>query len=606
MKLRHRRSFKTKVLLSSAAVSALAAAQSRATTVQSIALWDLSNFTDGQTVVSNSPAPSFGVGTATALGMTNSYTYTGGAGGNVTGSVATCDVTPQVGDVNAQNGLCWRVRGAGPGNGWNLAAPQYTQGAEFDASTVGHSNIVFNFDWFSTTQGVNKMQEQYTTDGSTWININPLQTAAANGWILADASSGVNTIDFAALGIHGVDNNANFGVRLVSAYDPAVGTYGSANGGQNGVYNNNSGNWRFQDINIGFTSTNVAAVPPTLTYTPPGGTWVANGTTAATMNFQNTNGVNVPWLNGATNYTAAFTGNGIPSGGTATISVSTNGVSAASVLVSNTNGTYVFSGGPIGGGPLVKSGNGVMVVSGLNNFTSVTVSGGTLRSNADLALGNIGSRLTLDGGTLQLTAANTLNRQLKTSLNGGTLDTGTNAVTLTNFVALGAFTKLGSGNLTFNGGVSSFDGTGAFTLKGGNLIFSATSGVSTLVAPTNSAGFAGNLIVTGASRLNFNGGIVDGGTTTADIEIQTSGWRPRRRLLHPDPDLRHHQHAGEAQQPQQARPLLRRHGHERHLQRRDHQRRHLRLQHRQLGRRQGPRRRRRPRHLHRRHVDQQR
>ena len=45
-----------------------------------------------------------------------------------------------------------------------------------------------------------------------------------------------------------MDNNANFGVRLVSAYDPAVGTYGSANGGQGGVYNNQSGNWRFQDI----------------------------------------------------------------------------------------------------------------------------------------------------------------------------------------------------------------------------------------------------------------------------------------------------------------------------------------------------------------------
>jgi autotransporter-associated beta strand protein len=512
MKATKRQSFKTKAVLSSAAITALGMAAGGASgqTIQAITTWDLSNFANG-TTLTNSPAPSFGTGLATPLGMTNNYSYSNG----VTGSVTAADVTPQAGDPVAPNGLCWRVRGQNPGNGWNLAAPQYTQGAQFDASTVGHSDIVFSFDWFTTTQGILDLQEQYTTDGSTWNNVNGLQLAAANGWVIG------TTIDFKALGIHGVDNNANFGVRLVSAYDPALGTYEAATGGGT-VYNNNSGNWRFQDINIGFSSTNVAAVAPTLSYNPPGSTWVSNGTTAATMNWKDSNGASTSFVSG-TNYSAAFTDSALVNG-TASVSVSTNGIGLVSMLVSHTNGTYTFSGGPIGGGPLVKTGNGTLVLSSPNNFTKVDINGGTLKVPNDLSIGNNTAKLTLNGGTLQFTgtSAVTMSRNLTAGSNGATFDSGTNSVTLAGNVSLiGPFKKLGTGNLIFpTSGLSSFDGTGAFTLAAGNLIFSATSGVSTLVGPATPAGFNGNLIVTGKSRLNFNGGMIDG---TGDIEIQTSG-----------------------------------------------------------------------------------
>jgi hypothetical protein len=223
-----------------------------------IAQW---NFPKVTAAPDNNPAPDAGAGVATVLGMDNTYTFSGNntitgtgtftfTGPSSTGSMAFADITATSGDPN---GLlnAWRIRGPSnnlgdpQGNGWALQAPQYTQGAQFSASTVGFTNVSFHFDWFTTTQGVKNLQEQYTLDGTTWHNINGPLTAVSNNF------APTQTIDFSA--IAGASNNPNFGVRLVSAYSTALNplNYGSADGGQNGVYNNNSGNWRFADV--GFT-----------------------------------------------------------------------------------------------------------------------------------------------------------------------------------------------------------------------------------------------------------------------------------------------------------------------------------------------------------------
>jgi hypothetical protein len=209
----------------------------------------------------NHPLPDVGAGVATVLGMDNSYTFSGNnnitgtgtftfTGPSSTGSVAFADITATSGDPNGFANA-WRIRGPSnnlgdpQGNGWALQAPQYTQGAQFSVSTIGFTNVSFHFDWFTTTQGVKNLQEQYTLDGTNWININGPLTAVANGF------AATQVIDFSA--IAGAANDPNFGVRLVSAYSTALNplNYGSADGGQNGVYNNNSGNWRFADV--GFT-----------------------------------------------------------------------------------------------------------------------------------------------------------------------------------------------------------------------------------------------------------------------------------------------------------------------------------------------------------------
>ena len=216
-----------------------------------ITRWDFSAAITG---VVNNPAPSIGTGVAKVLGMTNNYNY---VSPTATGSVAGADFTSTPGGSATNTTNAWRVRGQASktgdpiGNGWNTAAPQFSQGVEFDVSTAGKTNIVFQYDWYSTNQGVRDLQAQYTVDGVNFMNIGPLQIATPSGW------NNQITINFQALGITAVNNNANFGVRLVSAYDPTysgVGapTYTGAtlNGNTPLVYNNSSGNWRFGEVNV--------------------------------------------------------------------------------------------------------------------------------------------------------------------------------------------------------------------------------------------------------------------------------------------------------------------------------------------------------------------
>ena len=56
-------------------------------------------------------------------------------------------------------------------------------------------------------------------------------------------------------GISAVNNDANFGIRLVSAYDSTgnvANDYASASlsGGLTVIYNNSSGNWRFDNLTV--------------------------------------------------------------------------------------------------------------------------------------------------------------------------------------------------------------------------------------------------------------------------------------------------------------------------------------------------------------------
>jgi hypothetical protein len=249
-----------------------------------IAGWNFDNDSNSGGV-NLSPAPSTGTGTATALGMTNGYTYTMPTpnvgsinGSNVTKTTLSSDPSGTAAhNIGPNNNEAWRVVGGGtgaPGNGWNLAAPPCTQGAEFDVNTTGYYYIVFQYDWYTTNQGVRDLQALYTTDGSTWTPVGPIQVTGGGSTF-----NNQITINFHALGITSVENNPNFGVRLVSVYDPdfigspaysiptggnvcsasATGTYTAASLASNNqpvVYNNNSGNWRFDEVNVLGTATN--------------------------------------------------------------------------------------------------------------------------------------------------------------------------------------------------------------------------------------------------------------------------------------------------------------------------------------------------------------
>src|SRR5215831_683410 len=105
-------------------LASLCGAKAASTTLTA---WTFDNDAIG---INSSPAPSTGVGTASALGMANLF--------NNTNSVSNPDIQSLAGSSSGGPNS-WRIRGfssinGSQGNGWSTAAAIGTQGAQFAAS----------------------------------------------------------------------------------------------------------------------------------------------------------------------------------------------------------------------------------------------------------------------------------------------------------------------------------------------------------------------------------------------------------------------------------------------------------------------------------------
>jgi hypothetical protein len=235
--------------------------------IDTIADWTFESY--GTTSYVPNPVPELNYGTtnyATALGFDNNYTY---AGSSMPGSTNAPDTLVQGGSSTPNGTICWRVRGAGPNNGWNTTAPIGAQGAEFDASTINFSNIVVTFDLYFTSQAEAKMCVLYTTNDWATTNVATTLAYPANPtFVVTNDPGDINNYSAATIagpyfyettgqnwynnlvvdftGISGVDNNPNFGIRIVNA---ATGNDCMAFNG--GPYNNSSGNTRYDNVTIG-------------------------------------------------------------------------------------------------------------------------------------------------------------------------------------------------------------------------------------------------------------------------------------------------------------------------------------------------------------------
>jgi hypothetical protein len=194
------------------------------------------------------------------VGMTNSYN-----GGNTDSG----DILVTVGTANTSfSETTWRIRGTAH-NGWAThaaGAPQFSQGIELDASTAGYQNIGFSFDWYSTTQGIRDLQFQYNTniaDAAGWTNFGGTSStgtyvAVSNDFFNASVTSTNPTITVDLSSIPGANNDPNFGVRLVAAFDstgnvPNDFASAALSAGKTVIYNNSSGNWRFDNLTFSGT-----------------------------------------------------------------------------------------------------------------------------------------------------------------------------------------------------------------------------------------------------------------------------------------------------------------------------------------------------------------
>src|SRR5262245_39765762 len=178
--------------------------------------------------------------------------------------------------------------------------------------------------------------------------------------------------------------------------------------------------------NLSFSATNV--VLRNLTWTPPPATW----------NTTNTN-----WTlsgGGATAFQSGdivnFTNAGLGAG--ATVTIDPAGVSPAAINVSNTTGTYTFTGGPIQGATtsLTKTGAGTLVLSGMTNTYGggTFLNGGVVVINNENNLGAPTGLLNFSGGTLKADAASagfSITRPVNVDSGGGTIDTTGKTLTVT-------------------------------------------------------------------------------------------------------------------------------------------------------------------------------
>lgn len=167
--------------------------------------------------------------------------------------------------ANAATGMSPTVNnGCGTQNGTNPGAWSFTanpgltnesSGVQYNVSTIGYQGIKFTWDQRWSNTATNTVRVQYTTDGTNWQNftMTSANTTFCNGSI-NDGRFEVNTtgdqyrrisVDFT--GITAVDNNVNFGVRILAAHYQSTGEFRQT---ANTASIATGGTWRFDNVTI--------------------------------------------------------------------------------------------------------------------------------------------------------------------------------------------------------------------------------------------------------------------------------------------------------------------------------------------------------------------
>jgi hypothetical protein len=186
-----------------------------------LALWDFDGAQFTATTVNpnclNDPVPFVGYGSATAVGNPNDPPTSPFAGATDPADVA--GVYLPYGILQPAPNGSWGVENFPAVTGTNKQ-----NGVQFNVSTVGARNIHINYDARVSATASEYHRLQYTTNGTTWIDYPASSSFDGN---FGSGNAGYYPFDYSLVGFPGVDNNPNFGFRLVTEWQSTA-TYQTA------------------------------------------------------------------------------------------------------------------------------------------------------------------------------------------------------------------------------------------------------------------------------------------------------------------------------------------------------------------------------------------
>ena len=210
-----------------------------------LALWDFDGTQFTNTSVNpnclNNPAPFIGYGTASAVGMPNEPGTSPFSGATDPGDVG---YDPGEGYVFTPYGF----EQPSPNFSWGtenypaVTGTNKQNGVQFNVSTVGARNIRVSYDSRVSSTASDYERMQYTTNGTTWIDYPASSTFSG---IYGSGNTGFYPFNYSLVGFPGVDNNPNFGIRIVTewqstaTYQTLATSANTNNLGVNGVYATN-------------------------------------------------------------------------------------------------------------------------------------------------------------------------------------------------------------------------------------------------------------------------------------------------------------------------------------------------------------------------------
>jgi hypothetical protein len=183
-----------------------------------LALWDFDGVQFTNTAINpnclNNPAAFIGYGTAAAVGTCYDPGTSPFSGATDPADVA--GVFSPFGFVQPSPNFSWGTENY-PVTGTNKA-----NGVQFNVSTVGAKNINVSYDSRVSATASDYDRLQFTTNGTNWIDYPASSTFSG---LYGSGNAGYYTFTYSLVGFPGVENNPNFGVRIVTEYENTA-TYG--------------------------------------------------------------------------------------------------------------------------------------------------------------------------------------------------------------------------------------------------------------------------------------------------------------------------------------------------------------------------------------------